>query len=377
MRFLCWIVAWALLSCAANAASLRTEEGEIEGARFALACPANWRGNVLLRAHAYQPAETPLSVSLPINEPAYAALLDEGWLIAATSYRRSGLIVADAVADLDNLRAYLADKYGRLRHVLLEGESMGGLIVTLLAERAPADPPIYHGVLALSPALQLREPNSLGTGLTTEPRIPLLFVANQNELDMVKSYTRALLPPAARTLNAVAFRVAREGHLNFNQAERSAALRALIRWVEEGRDSLPAPDGDALFYDVTQTPAPQPSRVARHDDGHGFRTTVTGLSTLGGFLAIDAQPSDLERIGILRNSYFQITVREQAYRVYIGRDPFSMKRGTWIAFPHAEGFLWLGRTQLNAAQSAKIEVGDMIEVRRYDVDTPSPDTPNL
>jgi alpha-beta hydrolase superfamily lysophospholipase len=58
-------------------------------------------------------------------------------MVATTSYRRNGLVVADAIADLDALRAYIAQAYGEPERVILEGESMGGLIVTIMAERDP------------------------------------------------------------------------------------------------------------------------------------------------------------------------------------------------------------------------------------------------
>ena len=56
-------------------------------------------------------------------------------MVATTSYRRNGMIVGDAIADLDALRAYIVTAYGELDRVILEGESMGGLIVTIMAER--------------------------------------------------------------------------------------------------------------------------------------------------------------------------------------------------------------------------------------------------
>ena len=40
------------------------------------------------------------------------ALLNEGWMVATTSYRRNGIIIADAIDDLDALRAFIADTYG-------------------------------------------------------------------------------------------------------------------------------------------------------------------------------------------------------------------------------------------------------------------------
>src|SRR5205807_662306 len=124
-------------------------------------------------------------------------------------------IIADAMADLDALRAHIAEKYGSPERVLLEGESMGGLIVTLLAERERSDLPLYAGAVAIGAALQMKEPNS-NLGLSLQPKIPLLFLTNQTELEGPKTYLNAKAPPEQSTVRPVLFRVSRDGHVNVN-----------------------------------------------------------------------------------------------------------------------------------------------------------------
>jgi alpha-beta hydrolase superfamily lysophospholipase len=75
-------------------------------------------------------------------------------MVATTSYRRNGLIVGDAIADLDALRAYIARAYGEPERVILEGESMGGLIVTIMAER---DKGPYDGAVVFDATLYIKE----------------------------------------------------------------------------------------------------------------------------------------------------------------------------------------------------------------------------
>ena len=67
----------------------------------------------------------------------YQTLLQEGWILAGTSYRREGVIIMDSQMDILELREFVCKRYSLPRLVLLEGQSMGGAIVTLMAERYP------------------------------------------------------------------------------------------------------------------------------------------------------------------------------------------------------------------------------------------------
>ena len=150
------------------------ERGEIEGALFTLARPMFWNNRVLLLAHGYRAEDRPLVADLSPEQLAYRTLLEEGWMVAKTSYRRNGVIIKDALADLDALRAHIEKTYGPPERVIIEGESMGGLIATLMAERDPGDPAPYAGAVAIGASLELRE-NGGSLGLSLTPKIPLLF----------------------------------------------------------------------------------------------------------------------------------------------------------------------------------------------------------
>lgn len=67
----------------------------------------------------------------------------DGWIIAMSSYRREGVIVGGAVQDTLQLRDLIAKQRGELKCVILEGRSMGGMIVTYAAENEHA-PSHYH-----------------------------------------------------------------------------------------------------------------------------------------------------------------------------------------------------------------------------------------
>lgn len=343
--------------------AVTVETGEIQGAKFTLARPERWNRGVLLLAHGLRGEDRPLVADLFPEHLAYRSLLEEGWIVAKTSYRRNGLIVADAIADLDALRSHIAETYGTPKRVLLEGESMGGLIVTLIAEREPHEPPQYDGAIAIGAALNVREPNST-LGLTLQPRIPVIFLTNQSELEAPRNYVLADLPRFPSVAPAL-FRVSRDGHVNVNQAERLVALRALNSWLDRGRGSLPRPASPAPFFDATVPPEAQPSRVARHADGRGFDTRVLEISAVFGNVFIDAQPADFAAAGIERMTWFQLGAGDQKFRALHGRDFNSVKRGEWVTFANADGFYWLARNFGDAAATAKLKAGDVVSIRRF------------
>lgn len=364
------LVFCVLFATSVFAATPAIETGEIDGAKFSLARPAQWNRRVLLLAHGLRSPDRPLVADLFPEHLAYRTLLEEGWIVAKTSYRRNGLIVADAIADLDALRAHIVEKFGAPSRIVVEGESMGGLIATLIAERRPIGAPIYHGAIAIGAALDAREPGS-SLELTHRPQIPLIFLTNQSELAGPQHYVSSEVTDLT-ALRAVLFRVARDGHVNVNQAERLVALRALDAWIERGAAALPRPAPGVEFVDATVAPRPQPSQVVMHADGRGFDARVVEVSAIYGNLFLNAQPADFAAADIPRAAHFLITCHGQTFRVLHGRDFGSVKRGEWVAFPNADGFMWLARNYADAAATAKLAVGDIVTLRRTTAAAPQP-----
>ena len=64
-------------------------------------------------------------------------ITSQGYAFATTGYSSNGLAVIPAQADLVDLVSIFAARQGPADKVLLAGISEGGLIATLLAERAP------------------------------------------------------------------------------------------------------------------------------------------------------------------------------------------------------------------------------------------------
>jgi hypothetical protein len=363
-------IALPLLLCVASsvfaaAASRTLDQGELNGAKYAIVLPAQWNRQLILVAPPLRPENEPLSAVFSPEDVAYKTLFNEGWMIAKTSFRRNGIVIADGIADLDALRAYVAQKYGRPERVLVAGESLGGLVAMLIAEREPRQPPLYDGILAISPALQLREAPAT-TGLSLQPRIPILFLANQGELEGPKGYLASPFAREAAVVTPVVFRVSRGGRANLNQRERLAALKALNLWVERGPTTLPRPANNEPFFDATITPEPRPSKVTMQGDGHGFDTRVTALVSSQGNVLLDAQPADFAAADIRPSTWFRLVIRDKTYRAFYGRDFDSVKRSEWVVVPSAEGNFILARHLGDAAASAKIGPGDSIGIQRFD-----------
>jgi pimeloyl-ACP methyl ester carboxylesterase len=343
-------------------APVKVDMGEVSGAKFAIANPpGTWNRSVLLIAHGYRPDSAPLIADLHPERASNKALLDEGWIVATTSYRRNGLIVADAIADLDALRAYIADAYGEPERVILEGESMGGLIAAIMAER---DAGPYQGAVVFDATLYAKEPD-MRIGLSLLPRIPLLFVATLREVREAQSYMTALVARPAPVVQPALFLISREGHTNVNQPEHLAALRALNDWIDRGREALPQPKGDARFYDATIEPQPGPSTALLHPDRRGFDSRVAEVDAVYGNVLLEAQASDFESAGIAPMTFFELQVGQRSYRTLYGRTYSDVRNDGWVAFPDADGRTVLSRTFSDAAGTAGLKAGDPVSLVAY------------
>lgn len=343
------VVALFALLAATGRAQVTTETGRLEGARYTIAKPAAWNGRLLLIAHGLRPDAAPLDAALDTARPPWSRLLADGWIVALTSYRRNGVILRDAITDLANLRQQVALRHGQPDRVYVIGESMGGAIAARLVEHFPDD---YAGAVAVGAALQVQEPEpTLGLELT--PRRPLLFLTNQSEItgprEYVKQTQRAPVPP-------VLWRVARDGHVNVNAAEKLAALAALVRWVEQSQ--RPTDEADA-----TLPPEPGPSVARFHGDGTASGR-VTGVDPVYGNLLLEFQPADLARLDIEPNTRFALLAGDRLIRVFYGRGFNSVERGDWVAYPDSEGWLAVAINYGNAAANSGLKAGDTVTLRR-------------
>lgn len=344
------------------------EQGQIQGARFAIAVPpGSWNHRVLILVHGFRPEGAPLVPDLHPERLSLKTLLGEGWIVATTSFRRNGLVVDDAIEDVDALRAYIANAYGEPDRVILSGESLGGMIVTLMAER---DKSLYDGAIAYDPTLHLKQQSSK-FGLSLLPRIPLLFVATRLEVAPARSYLTALTSRPEPTVQPALFLIDRDGHTNVNQAEHLAAIRAMNDWLDSGAGALPRPVGNSPYYDATVPPAPAPSTAQMHPDGRGFDIRISGVDAIYGNILIEAQAADFAAAGIAPMTFFEMTLGGHPFRVLYGRSYTDVKTGEWIAFPDADGRTLVSRYLADGAATSGAKVGDTAAISRYP-DSPAP-----
>jgi hypothetical protein len=124
--------------------------GEIDGAAFEILMPETWNGTLLLYSHGYRQSEaTPPDFEEPSTEaepaPGWStgpkmlgeALLDQGYALAGSAYKSNGWAVADGVEAGEALHQHFVDEVADPDRTYVWGDSLGGLITQLLAERNP------------------------------------------------------------------------------------------------------------------------------------------------------------------------------------------------------------------------------------------------
>lgn len=345
-----------LLTTLVVCAAPREFSGEIDGALYHIVAPAgDWNGSLWIEAHGHRSENSPLVASLSREQPFNAALLDRGWAIATTSYRRNGIIIDDAIVDLLSLRAEAAARLGEPAIVVVEGSSMGGGIVALIAESMHAGK--FTGIVAAGAALQVVDPHVTSLTLTHAPRIPIVFLTNQSEFAGPAAYVAAVRAHTMpEIVQPVSWKVLRDGHVNVNSPERLAALDAVVAWAATG---VSPGDRD----DATIRVDAGPSTATATADGT-LRGTVSDLSRSYGNLYTDVQPADFERLGIAPGDKFALTAPGGTFTVHYGTTYSDVSTGEWIAFPTAEGTLMIARNRADAATTARLAIGDTFTVAK-------------
>ena len=126
--------------------------GEIDGAAYSIKLPSKWNGTLLLYSHGYRFAEpgppdfSPVSRKPQLSstdpdgsgtDPLSQRLLRAGYALAGSSYKSNGWAVADGIAADEALHQRFVSLVGKPRRTYVWGDSLGGLITELVAERNP------------------------------------------------------------------------------------------------------------------------------------------------------------------------------------------------------------------------------------------------
>jgi hypothetical protein len=301
--------------------------GELDGAPYAFMQPAKPGGDTLLvLAPGYRPLEGSRAASIDLDDAALRARHEAGWTLAATAYRRNGWVVRDGLADVVALIDHLNDTHGPFRQIFVQGESMGGLIVTRLVED-PALAPLVSGALALGAALGVDPARLTELGadpadltLTHAPLRPILFVSNRNELAGPLAYVAAVATGDSHRL-AAAHVVERLGHVNLTPAERLESLTRLAHWA--------AGEPPARLADVTVNPPVAPTAGTR--TGDILHAPVRRLDPDVGNIDLDATRADLQSLGLEHGAPVVIRVADGTPITALIADRYAaVPRGEWV-----------------------------------------------
>jgi pimeloyl-ACP methyl ester carboxylesterase len=344
VRILTGILLLALPSVSVQAAA-HLVEGRLEGAPYQIASPTQPNGNLLLHAHGFRPDGSRLVAELELEDTAHGELVEDGWIVAMTGYRRNGMIIADAMEDIIRLRNLVVETHGPLALVIIEGQSMGGAIVTHLAERRPD---LFNGAIAIGAALQTEDPQD-PLIFNHEPKIPILFLSNRSEISGPRAYVEAAsnapIPP-------VLWKVERDGHVNVNEPERLLAIDGMVGWLTAGTIEA--------SRDITVTIATKGSTVQFDDSGATGR--VIDITHNHGNVFIDFSRHDFARLGIAPGDKFSLRTGKMTVKVHYGTTFSDVEVGEWISFPTAEGDTIVAINYGNAFENLGSSIGDTVRI---------------
>ncbi|HEY3377162.1 MAG TPA: SAM hydroxide adenosyltransferase [Armatimonadota bacterium] len=326
---------------AADTTAVTVSEGVLGPCLIKLAVPAKWNGQLLLIAHGMRGDKEPLSADFSTETLLFKTLLQDGWLIASTSYRRNGYIIDDALEDIDLLRKHVIATYGQPKRILLVGGSMGGDIVVLLAERHPDQ---YAGALSEGAALVFAPKK-----YTFAPSVPILFLCTPDEIADKRDY---IAKAKATPLCPVLWYVKREGHCRFNDQEELAAFRGLLSFADSGKCNTEK--------DITVEVPPPPS-TAIFADG-AAKANISKIYANSGSLDTALVKADFDKLGIKRGTRFNLTCQQTTVSVLYGVSYSDVPTGDWIAFVMTDGYVRIARNWANANEVLKGKVGDAFTI---------------
>ena len=327
-----------------------TRTGEIDGAKFIIDVPAKPSGDVLLLARGFRPDFFPLSAVYEVETAFYQTLLAEGWIIASTSYQTNDWVVSKGGEDVLALRDFVHKEVFPIKRAVVYGETMGGGVAVWLAEN---ETEAIDGVFALGaylypePKPDTETPAVLASVFTAEPKLPILFVANAEEIGSSQAYLDGISSGAK--YQPITWSISRSGHVNVNSAERLSAMRALLGWM----------DGDSIesMQDAMQPMSPDSQAAISKNSAAG---TINRIRPLYGNVYSSFVANDMEALGVSIGDAFTLVHGESSFEVTYGKTYSDVPYGEWVAFIDPEGYVQLSRNYANAAETLGAALGDPI-----------------
>jgi len=315
---------------------------ELQGSKIYIAEPATWNKKILLYAHGLRVEDSPLSAEIDIKNSLNTELLDQGWIIASTSYRRNGMIVRDAIEDIEYLRKHLLQTYGQPEEIYLYGSSMGGKIAALLAEENSGK---YKAAFILGVGMRSADAVNPLT-LNYKPQIPILFVSNKTEIQGPLDY---IAKAEATHLKPVFWKIDSPGHCSISNPENKEAFLALLNYVATGK----------IETDKTILINEKLDKSEAKFDGSTIYIKAKGTSNIKGNLNI----SDLEQIGLKKGNSFEVGFKNKSYKVLWGDTYGDVQPGCWVGFIEANGGFKIARNFVSAVRFLGCKEGDEIFIR--------------
>ena len=349
MKFKIFLIILTLFACgmafADDAATYQTHELELKGSKIMVVEPDNWNKKLLIIAHGYRDASSPLHVNTYFDAFTQE-LIDDGWMIAATSYRRNGMIVRDAIEDLGFLCDYLDEKYGVPDERYLYGRSMGAKIGVLVAEQEDSG---YQGVFAQCAGMGSEDPDN-PLKVNYRPQVPIMFFQNNTEMDKSLDYIANVHDDA---IKPVIWMVDRPGHCNTNVLENLEGFKAFLR-ICKGEKI----EDRTLLIDMESTVVSE----AKVEDGKMLVPLIPHSSSY----QINIRKADFEKVGVEHKSWFKLTYKDKFYYVFYGDTYSDVPYLYWVGFFNADGTFKMARNFANAVSMLQYHEGDEVEISTID-----------
>ena len=185
-----------------TACSPSTCSGSLDGASYKIEMPHKWNGTLLIYSHGYRNAQpappkfTPVeTTAVDASDPATATLLlSQGYALAGSAYKSNGWAVSDGVAAAEGLYAHFRDAVAQPKRTLVWGNSLGGLITQVLAEKHPewvdGAAPLCGAVAGVVPNMNLGLDISYAVKTLVYPQMKLVGYASYQEA--VENWTEAM-----------------------------------------------------------------------------------------------------------------------------------------------------------------------------------------
>jgi pimeloyl-ACP methyl ester carboxylesterase len=128
---------------------VKTDTGAINGSKYKILFPENWKGKLVMYAHGYEfMGAKPRQSENPDFVKRMSPFLERGFAVAASDYQFQGFALAQGLDDTEALRKYFIDKYGKPDSTFIVGHSMGGGVSLAMIENFGEN---YLGALPMCP----------------------------------------------------------------------------------------------------------------------------------------------------------------------------------------------------------------------------------